>query len=95
MKLVISDKDCLNSADLKRIFMTEMKCAVVMQPNQLVEQLKGITMRSSLTDSKVPEGRAKTTFVHEGGCYALAFDRYAQLFCTLLSLHIFMHLLWT
>lgn len=53
----------------------------ILQPNALVDQLKDITMRSSLTDSRVPDGRARTTFVHEGGCYALAFDRSSSLLC--------------
>lgn len=41
----------------------------------LMDRLKGLTMSSTLIQSRLPAGNAKTVAAHEGGCYALEFDR--------------------
>ena len=43
----------------------------------LMDQLKDLTIRGSLIESRIPTGSARTIQCHEGGCYALAFDRLA------------------
>ena len=43
----------------------------------LMDQLKGLTMQGRGIESRVPRGEARTVMSHEGGCYALAFDRCA------------------
>ena len=46
------------------------------QPDTYLGQLKEAAMRKSLTESYVPEGKAKSIAVHDGGCYALTFNRW-------------------
>ncbi|KAK9828803.1 hypothetical protein WJX72_002152 [[Myrmecia] bisecta] len=41
----------------------------------LLDQMKGLTRANSTPQSRVPKSALKSTAAHDGGCFALAFDR--------------------